>query len=692
MLDSAITLDESNVRVLPMSKDDDATEGSGGTNVDVNATPDDDIVQDDEDSAHEMEVEKEGDPKGGLNKFVKSPKAFILLTSLLLSSIALGVAIGSKDAAVSSTDETCVVENFQERYNRARSIVSNITSDDTLANATSPQNRALEWLVCHDRISSSLIDRAAGSSSSSGSGLPSLPTQAHGFVVGGDSGESQVLRRYALAVFFYSTSESGPWTDQWNFLSGEKHECAWHTNKTRANFPYGEFDPAGVVCMDRINFQEPRSIILNDGEVEVGHMGLNIRFPNNLTGTIPTEFGHIQGMTGIDLQYQKGLYGPIPSTIGNLVGLEGISILFAGPGFGGVIPSSLFTIPTLEWITLQYNEGIFSFPPSINSHGNLSLLGLFVKSSGLSGTIPSFLSEFSSITQLSLEDSSLEGTIPDSLGAPPSINSQGSHSLLGINILSSGLSGTIPSFLSEFSSITQLSLEDSSLEGTIPDSFGALTSLNFFNLRDNSLSGTLPESLGRLPELTAIVLGKNKLTGRLPSGWGNLTKLRLLDLSYNDLTGEIPPAFSELRSLEHISLQHNADLHGPISAFESLGNMSSLLLYGNNFSSTIPEGLFSNFTGQIFADFGHNNFTGALPETFTQWASDTSYLAIMANNFDDGVVDGVICEEVPTLFADCDSCPCCKTCCDKDSASANCHFDLDFSILTGLVCGAWWFT
>eukprot|EP00585_Thalassiosira_rotula_P023320 CAMPEP_0196226464 /NCGR_PEP_ID=MMETSP0912-20130531/50414_1 /TAXON_ID=49265 /ORGANISM="Thalassiosira rotula, Strain GSO102" /LENGTH=603 /DNA_ID=CAMNT_0041505963 /DNA_START=27 /DNA_END=1836 /DNA_ORIENTATION=- len=602
--------------------------------------------------------------------------ACIVLTSLLLSSIALSVAIGSKDAAVSSTDETCVVENFQERYDRARSIVSGITSNDTLANVTSPQNKALKWLVCHDRISSSLIDRAARLSSLSGSGLPPLPTQAHGSIIAGNSGESQVLRRYALAVFFYSTSESGPWTEQWNFLSGEKHECAWHTNRTtHDSFPFGDFEPRGFLCHENVT-HPAGAIILNDGEVEVGQMQLSFQTPNNLTGTIPPEFGHIQGMTHVGLQYQKGLYGPIPSTIGNLVGLQTFSLLFAGPELGGVIPSSLFTIPTVEYKhSNTMKAGSLFRLPSIHRAQTFSLL---FAGPELGGVIPSSLFTIPTVEYITLMRNEGEFSFP------PSINSQGTHSLLGLIIQSSGLSGTMPSFLSEFPNMRELSLEDGSLEGTIPDYFGALTSLDFLNLRDNSLSGTLPESLGRLSEVTAIVLGKNKLSGRLPSWGGNLTKLRLLDLSYNDFTGEIPSAFSELRSLEHISLQHNADLRGPISAFESLGNMSSLLLYGNNFSSTIPEGLFSNFTGQIFADFGHNNFTGTLPETFTQWASDTSYLAIMANNFDGGVIDDVICEEVPTLFADCGSCPCCKTCCDKDSASGKnglCHFDLDFYIL-----------
>ena len=81
----------------------------------------------------------------------------------------------------------------------------------------------------------------------------------------------------------------------------------------------------------------------------------------------------------------------------------------------------------------------------------------------------------------------------------------------------------------------------------------------------------------------------------------------------------MPASFAGLTSLEHISLQNNANLYGPISVFESLGNLSTLALYNNRFSSTIPEGL-----RLINADFGRNNFTGDLPEALVDHASNTS--------------------------------------------------------------------
>ncbi len=288
--------------------------------------------------------------------------------------------------------------------------------------------------------------------------------------------------------------------------------------------------------------------------------------PNNLTGTIPPEFGYIKDVTNITFESQKGLHGSIPSTIGNMRGLRSFSILFGGPNLGGTIPSSLFTISAIKYITFLFNAGTWELPGSISADSEQKLLGLTLANSGLSGTIPSFISKFQSMEELDLSENNLEGTIPDSLGSLPS--------------------------------------------------------LYYLDLHDNKLSGSLPQ-LAHLPKLEVIALGKNRLQGLLPPGLGNLSSLLLLDLSYNNLEGGIPVTFSQLSNLQHISLQHNA-LNGSISAFKELNELSSIFLYSNNFSSTIPADLFSNHTGRIIADFGHNNFSGRLPKTMVQRASNTS--------------------------------------------------------------------
>ena len=112
--------------------------------------------------------------------------------------------------------------------------------------------------------------------------------------------------------------------------------------------------------------------------------------PNEITGTLPLEFSYIADMTSIALEYQKGLYGPIPTIIGNMSNLKSSSVPSSGPDFGGVIPSSLFKIPSLEYITFNFNEGVWGFPPLVQSKSRGHILtGLTMESCGLSGTIPS---------------------------------------------------------------------------------------------------------------------------------------------------------------------------------------------------------------------------------------------------------------------------------------------------------------
>jgi len=117
------------------------------------------------------------------------------------------------------------------RFELAKSILSSITSPDLLEDESTPQGKAIRWIVCDDSISVQLLENQDPTGN--------LPKQKHGFRLGGDAGEAQVIRRYILAVFSYSTSKVSPWNDSLNFLSADLHECNWHKNYTRGNFPFG---------------------------------------------------------------------------------------------------------------------------------------------------------------------------------------------------------------------------------------------------------------------------------------------------------------------------------------------------------------------------------------------------------------------------------------------------------------------
>ncbi|CAN6462023.1 unnamed protein product [Victoria cruziana] len=90
--------------------------------------------------------------------------------------------------------------------------------------------------------------------------------------------------------------------------------------------------------------------------------------------------------------------------------------------------------------------------------------------------------------------------------------------------------------------VISLNLSNSGLSGEIPTSLTDLTALGTLNLADNNLTGAIPDFLASLTQLTDLGLAGNKLTGSIPDFLVNLTQLTWIDLSDNDLSGSVPDA------------------------------------------------------------------------------------------------------------------------------------------------------
>ena len=101
------------------------------------------------------------------------------------------------------------------------------------------------------------------------------------------------------------------------------------------------------------------------------------------------------------------------------------------------------------------------------------------------------------------------------------------------------LSGSIPSWLLDMSSLTQLALGD------------------------NEFTGSIPSWLGDMNSLTGLFLHVNELTGSIPAKLGNLSNLTYMSLSHNQLDWVIPDELNLLANLETIFLQKNFELTGP---------------------------------------------------------------------------------------------------------------------------------
>ncbi|MED6204343.1 hypothetical protein PIB30_008158 [Stylosanthes scabra] len=211
-------------------------------------------------------------------------------------------------------------------------------------------------------------------------------------------------------------------------------------------------------------------------------------------------------------------------------------------------------------------------------------------------------------------------------------------SLTLLDLRSCSITGSIPSTLGSLTNLTALFLSDNNLTGLVPDTLGQLSALSVLDLSRNSLTGAMPASLALLVNLASLDMSANFLAGPIPAGIGALNKLQYLNLSDNGLTslpselgglsslvdldltknllrGGVPPDLRGLRSLQKMMLGNNM-LDGtlPGNLFTTLLQLQSVVLRQNNFSGSLPVGLWS-LPRLTFIDVSANNFSGLLPNS-----------------------------------------------------------------------------
>ncbi|KAH9698815.1 protein kinase domain-containing protein [Citrus sinensis] len=203
-----------------------------------------------------------------------------------------------------------------------------------------------------------------------------------------------------------------------------------------------------------------------------------------------------------------------------------------------------------------------------------------------------------------------------------------------------GLTGTIPSYLGNLSSLQTLVLSHNWFSGTIPKEIGNLTKLKELRLPYNKLEGEIPEELGNLAELEVLVLNNNLLTGTIPASIFNLSSISTgLDFSNNSLTGSFPDDMCEgLPRLKGLYVSYN-QFKGPIpNNLWHCKELSRVSLSFNQFTGRIPRDLgnstklkllylsFNNLIGEIPQEIGslrnleilridQNNLVGFIPDT-----------------------------------------------------------------------------
>ena len=168
----------------------------------------------------------------------------------------------------------------------------------------------------------------------------------------GTYNSTQIVQRYALACFYFSTYFD--WTDSTGWLSNET-ECNW----------------VGVVCNE--------SGVLTGFSLE----------QNNLSGILPAELSLLTNVYAMWFSKNTGLFGTLPTEIGSLTLLESLNLF--GCGLSGNIPSEFGNMTNMKNLWLSDNRFSGTIPTTL---GNLPHLGVLeVQGNDLSGEMPSEVCE-----------------------------------------------------------------------------------------------------------------------------------------------------------------------------------------------------------------------------------------------------------------------------------------------------------
>ncbi|KAH7867535.1 hypothetical protein Vadar_034632 [Vaccinium darrowii] len=365
---------------------------------------------------------------------------------------------------------------------------------------------------------------------------------------------------------------------------------------------------------------------------------------NNLTSHVPGFFANFQNLTVLtpeaqffefERNFSRENFPPGVVLSTHFEGLLNLVYIdLSHNSFNASIPSSLFSLPSLNKILLSNNK----FSGQITGFPNVSLSPLDtldLSSNRLEGPIPSYFFDFRRLNILSVSFNYFNGTME--LGII-----QGLQNLtrleLSYNKLTVDVSANISS-LSSFPQLTVLNLASCNLR-ECPALMNQSRVIHL-DLSDNKISGVIPNWIWNVRDgkLVFLNLSCNLLVG-LQSVY-IMPSLGILDLHSNQLGGGIPLPPETAIYVDHSGNKFNSSIPGDIGnhiAFANFLSLSDNMLSGlippsicngsylkvldlstNRLSGTIPRCLIDNSTETLgILNLGNNNLSGYISGTFPQ--------------------------------------------------------------------------
>ena len=344
---------------------------------------------------------------------------------------------------------------------------------------------------------------------------------------------------------------------------------------------------------------------------------------NDLSMEIPTEIGnYLPNISTLALSNNR-LTGGIPSSMRRLSKLE---MLFLHNNLlTGEIPTWLFDFKGLTALFVGGNRLIWNNSVTVEIAPNPSLRRLHLKSCGLVGEIPKWISNQTGLLFLDLSKNNLRGELPEWF-----VEMRFEGLILSDNEFTGSLS---PRLFSKSSRVV-LALSRNNFSGELPENIGFPTFLWVLSLKENNFSGPIPQSLVQCVALQLLDLSRNRFSGHFPV-FNPDRGLAYIDFSFNDFSGEVPTTFpvqtrflalggnklsgglpfnlTNLSHLERLELQDN-NLTGELPNFLSrISTLQVLNLRNNSFQGSIPQSIF-NLRSLRILDVSDNNLTGEIPE------------------------------------------------------------------------------
>ena len=148
------------------------------------------------------------------------------------------------------------------------------------------------------------------------------------------------------------------------------------------------------------------------------------------------------------------------------------------------------------------------------------------------GLVDSTFAGLNMLEYAALDGNAYNSSVPSVLGSLPKLSA--------LYIADAFISGDL-SHMEGMPAIVEYWIDTNpGLTGTVPAFIGDISTLSSFSVTQNALVGALPTELGQLTGMVQMWYYGNNLSGQIPTEIGNLRKMKTFQVAGNSLTGIMP--------------------------------------------------------------------------------------------------------------------------------------------------------